>query len=445
MQKIGCATVGVLVLSWASQASSNFQISPNPGLMDDRITIQVTGLPASSSITISASSQDQEGCWWRSSAGFLVGRDGSIDLSAQAPTFGSYAGVDAMGLFWSMRPDRSARPIPAFFSVVDWFKPMVTELQAVSEGRVLGTSRVVRRFASPGVRAELFKSNGIVGMLYLPGDYRKHPGVILLGGSEGGFPTPQGPMLASRGFVTLALAYFGTAGLPVAMQRIPVEYFGTAIRSMQSLPDVQGPAVTMIGASRGAEAALMVGSTYPEVNGVIAVSASNVRWEGATAKELPGGPAWTYQGKPLAYVPFHIGPAFAVHYLWATVTRSPLSLKSMFLDSLARVASDDVQIAVERIRGPVLIGCGGDDRKWPSDLMSRRATDRLRRNHHPYADQQLSFGGAGHWLPSEYLPTGGLEGRMAEEIGGTPAGTAAAQREWWPKVLRFLAAVNASQ
>lgn len=249
-------------------------------------------------------------------------------------------------------------------------------------------------------------------------------------------------MLASRGYVTLALAYFGATGLPKAMQRIPIEYFGRAIRSMQSLPDVQGPGITVIGGSRGAEAALIVGSTYPDVNGVVGISASNVRWEGATAKEFPGGPAWTYEGKPLAYVPFHIGPAFAFRYVWAAVTRGPLSLNPMFLDSLARVDSDQVEIAVERIRGPVLLGSGGGDRKWPSERMSRNAINRLKRNRHPYPDEHASYPDAGHWLPSEYLPTAGLQGRMAEEIGGTPAGTAAAQREWWPRVLRFLAAVS---
>lgn len=347
-----------------------------------------------------------------------------------------------MGLFWSMLPGGSVRPVPAFFPVVDWFQPIVTEIQAAMDGQVLGTSKVIRYFAAPGVRAEVFRSDGVVGILYRPGDNRRHPGVILLGGSEGGFPTPQGPMLASRGFVVLALAYFGTNGLPAAMQRIPIEYFGKAIHLMQRLPEVHGGAISIVGGSRGAEAALIVGSIYPEVNGVVVASGSHVRWEGATARMLPGGPAWTYEGKPLAYVPLHIGPAFAAHYLWAGVTNSPLSLKPMFVDSLNRVQSGDVQIPIERIRGPVLLGSGSDDRKWPSGMMSKRAMERLRQCHHPYADAHLSFEGACHWLPPEYLPTGGLPGRMAEEIGGTAIGTAAAQRQWWPRVLGFLAGVS---
>src|ERR1035437_499836 len=229
-----------------------FLISPNPALMDDRVAIKATGLPPNRSMTMLAASKDQRGCWWRSSAVFLTRRDGSFDLSVQAPTSGLYKGVDAMGLFWSMQPDKSVQPVHAFFEVVDWFKPIVTEIEAVSDGRVLGTSQVIRQFTAPGVRAGLFRSNGVVGILYRPSDDREHPGVILLGGSEGGFPAPQGAMLASRGFVVLALAYFGTNGLPTAMQRISVEYFGKAIHAMQSLPGVLGSGISIIGSSRGA-------------------------------------------------------------------------------------------------------------------------------------------------------------------------------------------------
>jgi hypothetical protein len=180
---------------------------------------------------------------------------------------------------------------------------------------------------------------------------------------------------------------------------------------------------------------------YPEINAVIGVSSSHVRWEGATATMRPGGPAWTYGGKPLPYVPFHISPGSAVRYLWSSVSGSPLALEPMFIDSLSRVRTDDVQIAVERIRGPLLLASGVNDRKWPAALMSARLMDRLRRNHHPYPDEHVSYEGVGHWIPSAYLPTRGLRGLIGDEIGGTPEGTAKAQALWWPKMLQFLTAV----
>jgi dienelactone hydrolase len=268
-------------------------------------------------------------------------------------------------------------------------------------------------------------------MLYRPGDDRTHRGVILLGGSEGGFPGPEGAMLASRGFVVLALAYFGAEGLPASLQRIPIEYFGRAIDGLQALPGVERGGITLVGTSRGSEAALMAGAAYSGVNGVAAISPSNVRWEGTTARKLPGGPAWTFRGQALPYVPFHFDAGFAGRYLWGGVTGHPLPLRAMFVESLGRAGTEGAQIAVEEIHGPVLLASGGDDRTWPSGWMSDQAIGRLRRLGHRYADEQVSYEGAGHWIPWAYLPTKGLQ-------RGTAEATARAQAEWWPRLVRFL-------
>lgn len=169
--------LGALALWWLMSANCHalaaaydpqvtIVVSPNPALMDDRVTIKVMGLPPSRSVTIRARSKDQLGRWWRSSALFLARQDGSIDLSAQAPISGTYAGVDAMGLFWSMELDPPERHVPAFFPVVDWFKPIVTGIEAASGLRVLGATQVVRHFVSPGVGTEPFRTNGVVGTLY---------------------------------------------------------------------------------------------------------------------------------------------------------------------------------------------------------------------------------------------------------------------------------------
>src|SRR5574340_1222632 len=419
------------ILALNAEAAVSFTVSPNPALMDERISVKVAGCQPNRPVLIRARSRDQRDRLWRSAAVFIAGPDGSVDLSGQANISCTYPGVDAMGLFWSMQPDGKEA---TFFAAVDPFKPIVTEIDAVVDARVVGTTHVERRFAAPGVRAERFNTDGVVGILYTPAGSRRQRAVILLGGSEGGIPEPEGAMLASRGFVTLALAYFGVPGLPGAMQKIPVEYFGKVIHCVLK----PGGTVTLFGASRGAEAALIAGSMYPEVDGVIGVSPSHVRWEGATARMLPGGPAWTWEGKPLPYVPFHIGPGFALRYAWNAVTRGATPLNPMFVDSLRRDENEAARIPVERIRGPVLLASGSDDRKWPSSLMSARAIDSLRRNHHPYPYEHVCFEGAGHWLPSSYVPTGGLRGRAAAGIGGTPEATAGAQAQWWPKVLRFL-------
>lgn len=293
----------------------------------------------------------------------------------------------------------------------------------------------------------MIAEDGIDGFLCDAGDGRKHPGVMVLGGSEGGLGLPDvAVLLASGGFTTMSLAYFGVKGLPSTLQNIPVEYFGRALEWMRACPETDPTFVGVYGASRGAEAALLLAATYPQVKAVVARSPTNVRWEGVTAKGLPGGPAWTYRGKPLSYIPNRIPLWFAARYAWDFIVGDPVRLTPLFRYDWGLFGdTGSVEIPVENIHGPVLLVSGKDDQIWPSSLMAARLMERLRQHKHPYADENLSYDGAGHWIPAEYLPTAGERQRIKLMIGGTPEGTALAQDDSWPKILHFLIKTSAEQ
>lgn len=437
------------MLLCASLAAANpvvratFTVVPAQPLMDERLDIVVSGLPPGRLITVKAKSRAQDQLWWRSEAAFNSGPRGAIDLSTQAPVSGTYRGIDAMGLFWSMRPDADPKNGDhAFFAITDWFQPIATELEAADAGQVLGSAVIERRFAKPGTRCATIAEKEVKGLLCDPGDGRKHPGVIVLGGSEGGIGLPDTALLlASHGFSAFSLTYFGANGLPPTLQNIPVEYFARALEWMRARPETDPHFVAVFGASRGAEIALQFAATFSGVAAVVARSPSYVRWEGASAKQLPGGPAWTYQGKPLTYIPIRIPLWFAAQFAWESVVGDPVPFTPLFLHNLEAFGDTaNVEIPAENIHGPVLLLSGKDDRKWPSYLMATRLMERLQRHGHPYADRHLSYDGAGHWIPCEYLPTAGSKHGM---IGGTPEGTAAALSDSWPKVLLFL--VQASE
>lgn len=416
---------------------ATFAVSPAQPLMDDRLAISVRGLPPNRLITVKAQSRAQDQHWWRSEAVFNSGPQGVIDLQSQAPVSGAYQGVDGMGLFWSMQPDKDTKSGDhAFFAVSDWFKPIVTEIEASDAGRVLGSAVIERRFARPGLGCTAVAEAGIAGVLCHPGDGRRHPGVLVLGGSEGGLGEPDAALLlASHGFTTLSLAYFGVKGLPPTLQNIPLEYFAQALAWLRARPETDPRFVGVLGASRGAEAALQFAAIDPEVNAVVARSPSHVRWEGATARQLPGGPAWTWRGQPLPYASIHIPTWFAARFAWDSMWREPVPYTPLFLHNLQALGDTaQVEIPVENIHGPVLLLSGKDDHKWPSFMMAARLMERLQKHGHPYADRHLSYAGAGHWIPYEYLPTAGSGHRM---IGGTAAGTARAQADSWPKILQF--------
>ena len=184
----------------------------------------------------------------------------------------------------------------------------------------------------------------------------------------------------------------------------------------------------------------MVAAAFPEVKAVVAISPSHARWEGLSAKRLPEGPAWTYGGQALPYIPNRIGLRFAARYAWDKLARKPIPTTPLFLENLtdsARAAG--AEIPVERIQGPVLLLSGKDDQVWPSSLMAERLIARLRQHRHPFRDEHLSYDDAGHWLPNVYVPLRGSRQRMKWVIGGTAEGTSRVQADSWPKILRFLA------
>jgi dienelactone hydrolase len=438
---------GVPLLLCACVAAANqrpratFVVAPAQPSMDDRLSISVLGLPPNRVITVRAKSKAQDQLWWWSEAVFNSGLEGTIDFRAQAPVSGTYRGADGMGLFWSMKPDADTKDGDhAVFTITDWFKPIVTEIEAIDGGQVLGSVTIERRFVGPEVHCAVIADKRIDGLLCYPGDGRRHPGVMLLGGSDGGYGEPDTALLlASHGFTTMALAYFGAEGLPSTLQNIPIEYFGRAVQWMRARPEIDPNFVGVFGVSRGAEAALLVAATYSDVKAVVARSPSHVLWEGVTARHFPGGPAWTYGGKPLPYVPNRIPWWFAARYAWDTLARDPLRQTPLFLYDLEVFGDTSrVEIPVENIHGPVLLLSGKDDQIWPSSLMATRLMERLRRHRHPYGDQHLAYDGVGHPIPFDYVPTAGSRQGTTLMVGGTPEGTALAQADSWPKILCFL-------
>jgi len=105
----------------------------------------------------------------------------------------------------------------------------------------------------------------VYGTLSLPSaGSPKRPGVLEVGGSEGGESCDTvGSMLAVHGFPNLCLAYFGEPGLPSQLSRIPLEYFAKAVTVLSRQSTVEASEVAVMGASRGGEAALLVGSYFP--------------------------------------------------------------------------------------------------------------------------------------------------------------------------------------
>jgi dienelactone hydrolase len=290
-----------------------------------------------------------------------------------------------------------------------------------------------------------------VGTLFRPDSAVPRPAIIVLGGSEGGLWESPVALLASHGYVALALGYFGIEGLPLDLVRIPLDYFEKAIGWLRAQEGVASDRLAVMGVSRGGELVLLLGATFPEIRAVVGIAPGGVVYPGIGRKltELVRDrPAWTYRGAPVPYLPI-IRPIThslrsVIRYGWNWLFRRPIALAPFYLDAMKnRGALERAVIPVERINGPVLLISAQDDQIWPSGLLSEIAMERLASHRHSYPDEHVSYEGAGHvWLPP-YLPATVTKGRHPQTgavylTGGNPKDNAFAAADSWARILRLL-------
>ncbi len=421
----------------ASAQEPSMHFEPKAPLLDEVVRIGVSGLAPGKPAVVRAR-MEALGKAWASHAEFVADAAGKIDLAKQAPRKGTYDGVEPMGLFWAMEPDKAmesdkanAKPAPP--KITD---PRLTHFEVELDGRVVAKAELARYLAKPGVRITDVRENGLVGKLFEPEAKGKHAALIILSGSGGGMNEGEAALLASRGYITFALAYFdprGLPGLPKELVKIPLEYLKTGIDWLAARDSVDAQRLGVLGTSKGGELALLLGATFPQIKLVVANVPSHVTWSGIGGSF--GDPGWTYQGKPLPYVKTRPGPAFFAQL----AAKKPLRLVDLYAAGLEdKDAEQKAIIAVEKINGPVLLVTGKDDQMWPSSQMADKVVARLRAHKHAHPFEHLSYEGAGHAVVSGYMPMKDtvIAGNLA--LGGSVTANARAFKDYRPKVLEFL-------
>ncbi len=414
-------------------------LGPNPALVDERVHLTLRGLDPGVPVTVRAHMDDELGRTWSSWARYRANPRGEVDVAAQPADDGTYRGTDFSGLFWSMQLDRGRSdrsPFPHASA-----SPLTMTFRAEIDGRAIAGAQLDRPVMGPGVRRTPVRARGLVGTFFQPADAEPRPGILVMGGSEGGLQEPRAALLASHGYAALALAYFRYETLPAELWEIPLEYFEAAIEWLRAQPSVRPDRVVVMGASRGGELALLLGARFPQVAGVVAYVPGSVVFGG-----FPTGPspraAWTWRGQPVEYLPRTRSepPASPA----AAESDTPTAMTPRFLAALADAdAVARVAIPVERIRGPVLVVSGSDDQLWPSPVMAEMVVTRLAAHRHPYPFRHFSAHGAGHVLKYPYLPTtvDGTRHAVSGQVllrGGTPEANAFGQAAAWADTLAFL-------
>jgi pimeloyl-ACP methyl ester carboxylesterase len=241
-------------------------------------------------------------------------------------------------------------------------------------------------------------------------------GVLVLAGSSGRVEEDRCRVLAGLGATAASYRWFGET-----VDRVPLESFEEPLAMLHERCE----RLVVLGTSRGAEAALLLGALHLEIDAVVAVSAPDVVWA-ALSQERPQRSSWTRAGEPLSFVPYDDD--------WEPDT-DPVEYVGMYEQSLETYADrvPAARIPVQRIAGEVLLIAGGDDRLWPSldfaeRVIARRASAGLDTElvAHPRAGHRVVLPGEEPPAPSHLVH------------GGSPETDTELGRLAWPSIARVV-------
>jgi dienelactone hydrolase len=367
---------------------------PAAAALVDPVHVSVSGLPPGGLVTVQARALDAQRQPWVSAAVFRASTAGTLNLATAVPVSGSYRTADAAGLLWSLHPAPGTNQATVLNLPTVGF---TVRLEVLTGGRVRAAA-ALRRLQPVTVSVQTVRRDGFAGLLYTSAAVRPGaPAVVVLGGAGSSYDPLPALGLALSGYPALALAYFGEPGLPQCLCSIPLEYFARAVSWLRAQPAGHGRPVVLYGASRGAEAVLLLASYLPHLaDGVVASSPTAVI-NGAIS--AAGGAAWTFGGQPVAPVG---------------------------------------NIPVTRIRVPLLMGDGGQDPVWDSAAAARTIIGELRGSPDHAPATNLYYPGAGHFyfgLPP-YFPL--FTSTAVAALGGSAQADALATEQFWARMITFL-------
>ena len=244
-----------------------------------------------------------------------------------------------------------------------------------------------QRINAPQVDAQLFLSEG-----------KKQALIVGLGGSEGGNAWASDYWKATRdrfikqGYAFLAIGYFNSKGAPDTLNKIEIDKVHAAITMAAQNPLIDRNKIAIIGGSRGADLALLIGSYFKDIKCVVGIVPSHAVFPGHTNHFSTA--AWSFEGKELPFVPVN---EESVPFLMKRDLRG--AFETMLKDT---VAEQKALIKVEQINGPILLVSATKDEICPSGPMSEKMIARLKAKKFSFPYQHISIEG-GHGEPLKHF------------------------------------------
>lgn len=136
-------------------------------LFDEPVQLKVAGLRSRQVVTMRATSSDEKGVVFSSSATYMADGSGEIDLERDPSLRGSYVGVEPMGLLWSMTADTLHKRFQKMYAL----QPHVVRFsvhEEEGEGQMLAEVTNERLLMADSVTRLPVREGNIRGVLFTP-------------------------------------------------------------------------------------------------------------------------------------------------------------------------------------------------------------------------------------------------------------------------------------
>nr|XP_057943706.1 peroxisomal succinyl-coenzyme A thioesterase-like [Doryrhamphus excisus] len=407
-------------------------VHPSRGLVDETFVVVVQNGPPGVQLTIHASHHCEDGHSWEAFAHYVADASGSVKVSQDASLGGTYSGVEAMGLLWSLRPVPGSKP-GIRMRKMNVQTPMVFTVSVYrghgTEGfldRVALASQVVERwYMAPGVRRIPVTQDDLSATLFLPPGPGPFPAIVDLWGGSGQLVEYRAALLASNGFAALALDYLTPKITQETGKMVDDSYIEKAVGFLQQHPQVLAGRIAMLGLSFGCTVTLRMAaySDVVKLTCAVCVSGSHVQPIGAKQEDI------------LAF--------FDQYADKIQINDKNQAIMKMIL--LPITGDPALKVDVGRVRCPLMLVVGEDDQNWPALESALDMKEMMERAGNDHLLNILSYPDAGHLIEPPYSPhtqvstfrSVNTRQKITALWGGQCVAHAYAQEDSWKKMLAF--------
>lgn len=191
----------------------------------------------------------------------------------------------------------------------------------------------------------------------------------------------------------------------------PLERIETAIKWLKSHGNKK---IGIMGMSTAGMDSLVAASYFPDITLTFGLTPSDFVWQGFEQGEKDGCKEWpipdastlSWQGKPLAYMPFVYAHPEYYHKIEEETKGSGDITRSthLFIDSeKAREHTEGEMIKVENIKGKLIMVGADDDSFWEAGKYVRRTDKRLKERPHECDYEALTYEHGTHFVLPETM------------------------------------------